>query len=184
MPSGSEEQEEELRPWVRKPFEKLVSNLKQLKGQYVALEQTLMGIGRELKVPPLQALDGVKKLPKAQAMADLQARVDCLLKENGELRTHVEEGEAQRKELEELKDWVKAIEEELKSAREDRDKAVVMAQKFHAFMGYPGDVVNKAWLYDKSTSQPGTSLGSKIIRCMVDYSTKIEKLLREMRILL
>ena len=61
---------------------------------------------------------------------------------------------------------------------------MVMARKFHAFVEYPGDVVNKAWLYDKSTSQPGTSLGPKIIRYMVDYSTKIEKLLREMRILL
>ena len=96
----------------------------------------------------------------------------------------MEEDEAWRKELEELKDRVKAIEEELKSAREDRDKAMVMARKFHAFMGYLGDVVNKARLYDESMSQPGTSLGAKVIRCMVDYSTKIEKLLREMRILL
>ena len=79
---------------------------------------------------------------------------------------------------------MKALEEELKSAREDRDKAVVMAQKFHASVGYPGDVVNKARLYDESTSQPGTSLRAKVIRCMVDYSTKIEKLLRENRILL
>ena len=56
---------------------------------------------------------------------------------------------------------MKAIEEELKSAQEDRDKVVVMARKFYAFVGYPGDVVNKAWLYDESTSQPGTSLGGK-----------------------
>ena len=79
---------------------------------------------------------------------------------------------------------MKAIEEELKSARKDWDKAVVMARKFHASMGYLGDVVNKARLYDESTSQLGTSSGAKVIKCMVDYSTKIEKLLREMRILL
>ena len=79
---------------------------------------------------------------------------------------------------------MKAIEEELKGARVDQDKAVVMARKFHAFMEYPGDVVNKAWLYDESTSQPGTLSGPKIIRCMVDYSSKIEKLLTKMRILL
>ena len=133
---------------------------------------------------PLKVLDAVKQLPKAQDVADLQARMDCLLKENGELRTRVEEGEAQHKELKELKDRVKAIEVELKSIREDRDKAVVMARKFHTFMGYPGDIVNKARLYDESTSQPGTLSGAKVIRCMVDYSTKIEKLLREMCILL
>ena len=89
-----------------------------------------------------------------------------------------------RQELQELKDRVKAIEEELKGARADRDKAMVMAQKFHAFVGYLGDVVNKARLYDESTSQPETSSGPKIIKCMVDCTSKIEKLLTEMSILL
>ena len=86
--------------------------------------------------------------------------------------------------MEEFKDWIKVMDEELKCVREDRDKAVVMARKFHAFVGYPGNVVNKDWLYDESTSQPGTSSRPKIIRCMVDYNIKIKKLLREMRILL
>ena len=69
-------------------------------------------------------------------MTDLQARVDCLLKENGELRTQVEEGKALRKEAEELKDRIKALEVEVKSAREDWDKAMEVARKIHAFMGY------------------------------------------------
>ena len=64
----------------------------------------------------------------------------------------MEEGKARRKELDELKDRVKAIEEELKSSWEDRDKTVVMARKFHAFVGYPSDVVNKARLYDESVN--------------------------------
>ena len=54
------------------------------------------------------------------------------------------EGETQCKEVEVLKDWVKAMEEEPKRAREDRDKAIAMAPKFHAFIGYLGDVVSKA----------------------------------------
>ena len=58
-----------------------------------------------------------------------------------------------------------------------------MARKFHAFVGYPGKVVNKARLYDESSKKPGTPSRAKVIRCMVDYSTKIEKLLREMGIL-
>ena len=106
---------------MHKPFDELVSNFRQLKGQYAALDQILTAIGKELKVPPLQAFNGIKKLPKAQDVADLKARVDCLLKENGELWIRVEEGKAQRKELEELKDRIKTIEEELKSAWKDRD---------------------------------------------------------------
>ena len=49
--------------------------------------------------------------------------MDCLLKENGKLKTKVEEGEALRKEMEELKDRIAAMEEEVKTARAERDKA-------------------------------------------------------------
>ena len=42
--------------------------------------------------------------------------MDCLLKENLELKTKVEEGEAFRKETVELKDRIAALEEEVKTA--------------------------------------------------------------------
>ena len=74
--------------------------------------------------------------------------MDCLLKENGELRTKVEEGEALRKEIEELKNRITAIEEEVKTARTELDKVKEVAQKIHSFLGFPGDVLNKAQLYD------------------------------------
>ena len=81
-------------------------------------------------------------------LTDLQARVDCLLKENGELKTKVEEGEVLHKETKELKDRITALEAEVKSAREEWNKAKEVARKIHNFMGYPGDVINKARLYD------------------------------------
>ena len=96
----------------------------------------------------------------------------------------MEEGEVLCKEREELKDWITALEVEVKSAREERDKAKEVAQKIHAFMGYPGDVVNKARLYDQCAPQSDMASRAKAIRCMVDYSTKIEKLLKELRALL
>ena len=123
-------------------------------------------------------------LSKAQDLTNLQARVDFLLKENGEFRTKVEEGEVLRKETEELKDRITALEAKVKSAREERDKAKEVARKIHTFMGHPGDVVHKAHLYDQCALQPDTALGAKVIRCMVDYSTKMEKLLKELRALL
>ena len=45
-----------------------------------------MDMSKELKVEPLSALECIKKLPKEQDMVDLQACVDCLLRENGELK--------------------------------------------------------------------------------------------------
>ena len=48
-------------------------------------------------------LDHIKALSKTQDLSDLQPRVDCLLKENGELKAKVEEGDVLRKEVGELK---------------------------------------------------------------------------------
>ena len=73
MPFESKEQEEELRPWVCKPFNVVVDSLQQVKGQYKALEHALQDISKEMKVEPLDALECVKKLPKMQDMEDLQA---------------------------------------------------------------------------------------------------------------
>ena len=129
-------------------------------------------------------LDHVKALPKPQDLLDLQARMDCLLKENRELRAKADEGDALRKEVEELKDRIKAMEKEVKTARAERDKSKEVAQKVHGFLGYLGDVLNKARLYDHGLKQPTTDSGVKMMRCMVDYDLKMEKTLKELRVLL
>ena len=110
--------------------------------------------------------------------------MDCLFRENGELKTKVEEGEALRKEMEELRNRIAAVEEEVKTARVERDKAKEVARKIHSFLGFPGDVLNKARLYDHGLKQPTTDSGVKIMRCMVDYSIKLEKTLKELLALL
>ena len=119
-----------------------------MKEQYQSLEQILEAISLYLDVEPQYILDHIRALPKLQDLADLQARVDCLLRENGELKTKAEEGEALRKEMEELKDRIATIEAEVKTAREEQDKAKVVAEKIHSFLGFSGNVLNKARLYD------------------------------------
>ena len=110
--------------------------------------------------------------------------MDCLLKENGELKTKIEEGEALWKKMEELKNRITTIEEEVKTARVKLDMAKEVARKIHSFLGFPGDVLNKARLYDQGLRQPTTGSGAKMMRCMVDYSSKMEKTLKELRALL
>ena len=55
-----------------------------------------------------------------------------------------------------------AFEEKIQ-AQEDRERAVTVARKFHTFVGYPGDVVNKARLYDESMEKPEVAPTSKVI---------------------
>ena len=67
-------------------------------------------------------MDRIRTLPKPEDLTDLQARMDCLLKENAELRARVDEGDVLRAENKELKDRMKEAEKEVKVARTERDK--------------------------------------------------------------
>ena len=95
----------------------------------------------ELKVEPLKALEEIRRLPKAQDMADLQARVDYLLRENRELKTQVEE----------LKGKIETMEVELVAAQKEWDEVTAINRTFWYFIKNPGDVINKVKLYDEET---------------------------------
>ena len=81
-------------------------------------------------------------------------------------------------------DRIMAIQEEIKTAREEWDKAKEVARKIHSFLGFPGDFLNKAPLYDQGLRQPQSGSEAKMMRYMVDYSSKMEKTLKEPRALL
>ena len=86
--------------------------------------------------------------------------------------------------MDELRNRIAAVEEEAKIARAEQDKAKTVAQKIHGYLGFMGDVLNKARLYDHGLKQPTTDSGMKMMRCMVDYGLKLEKTLKELRALL
>ena len=111
-------------------------------------------------------------------MEDLQARIDCLLKENVELKMQVADRDDKLKEAEAL---TATTFEEKVWAQEEREKVVTMARKVHAFVGNPGDVVTKARVYDKSMKKPEVVPASKVLRVLIGYSGKMEKLLEELR---
>ena len=107
-------------------------------------------------------------------MEDLQARINCLVKENDELKAT---REVEQKQMDELKERIAALEIKLVEAWKQESEACTIAWNFKKFIGNSDDVVNKARLYDKETSQQSASLGPKIIRFLVDYDRKIEKVL-------
>ena len=59
-----------------------------------------------------------------------------------------------------------------------------MAKTFHAFVGFASDVVTKARLYEECMKKLEVVPAPKILRMLVDFSGKVEKLLGELRILL
>ena len=76
-----------------------------------------------------------------------------------------------------------AFEEKVR-AQEERKKAVTMAWKFHAFVEFSNNVVTKVRLYDKCMRKSEVVPAPKVLRILVDYSGKVDKLLGELRTLL
>ena len=176
--------EEEDKPWVQRPFDPVRESYKVVKSQYQAMESFIEEISNYKDSEPTDVMNRIRDLPKPEDPTNLQAWMDCLLKENVELRARADEGDALRAENKELKDRMKEAEREAKAARTERDKSKEIAQRVSKFLGSPGDVLNKARLFDHGLKQPATDSGVKMMRCMIDYSQKMEKTLKELRTLL
>ena len=125
--------EEEEPEWVSKAFIAVATSLRQAKRQYLDMEEALEEINAELGVEPRQIMEHIKAVPKAQEMEDLRARINCLLKKNTELKTQVADQNEKLKEAEAL--TVTAFEEKVQT-HEEREKAITMAKKFPAFVGF------------------------------------------------
>ena len=184
QPATEQPEEEGDKPWVRRPFNPVRESYKVVKSQYQIMERFIEEISNFFDAEPAKVMDRIRTLPKPEDLTDLQARMDCLLKENVELRARVDEGDALQVENKELKDWMKEAEKEVKVARTERDKSKEIAQKVYKFLGSPSDVLNKARLFDHDLKQPATDSDVKIMRCMIDYSQKMEKTLKELLTLL
>ena len=148
------------------------------------MERFIEDISNYMDSEPADVMDRIKALPKQEDLTDLQAWMDCLLKENVELRAKADEGDALRMENKELKDRVKEAEKEVMAARTERDRSKEIAQQVSKFLGSPGHMLNKARLFDHGLKQPATGSGIKMMRCMIDYSQKMEKMLKELLTLL
>ena len=155
-----------------------------VKSQYQVMECFIEEISNFFDAEPVDVMDQIKALPKPKDLTDLQAQMDCLLKENIELRAKADESDALRRENEALKNRVKEAEKAIKIARTERNSSKEIAQQVSKFLGSPGDVLNKARLFDHGLKQPATDSGVKIMRCMIDYSQKIEKTLKELQTLI
>ena len=134
------------------------------------MERFIEEISNYMDSEPADVINRMRTLPKPEDLTDLQARMDCLLKENVELRARANEGDVLRVENKELKGRMKEAKKEVKAARTERDKSKEIAQKVSKFLESSGDVLNKARLFDHGLKQPATDSGVKIMRCMIDYS--------------
>ena len=178
-----------------KPFVSIARGFLQARNQYESMEQALEQIGSELSISPDQIIPTIRSLPKAQEMEGLRVRIAGLINENGRLQTQVTDRNRRAKAAE-AQTLVAATQASAAEARtttaEVRAAAAKEAQvqteskstkwhgvsrKFFDSFGFPGDVVTKA----ECMKKPEAVSAVKVLRMLVDFSRRMENLLKEIR---
>ena len=185
--------------WVDKPFVSIARGFRQARNQNESMEKALEQIGSELGVSPDEIIPTIQSLPKAQEMDGLQVWIVGLISKNDRLQTQVADRN-RRAEAAEAQTLVAATQASAAEARaaaaEVRTAAAEEAQalaesestkwhgvsrKFFDSFGFPGDVVTKAWIFDQCMKKPEAVSAAKILRMLVDFSARVENLLKEIR---
>ena len=164
------------------------------------MEQALDQIGSELGVSPEEIIPTIRTLPKAQEVDGLRIRIASLISENSRLETQVADRN-RRAEAAEVQTLVAASQASAAEARAAAAEARAAAaeearafaesestkwhgvsRKFFDSLGFPGDVVMKAQIFDQCMKKPEAVSVPKILRMLVGFSARIENLLKEIRL--
>ena len=179
QPQGA--QLEEGQEWVEKPFIGMSRSIRQARIQYESMEEALEQIGSELGVRPNGIIPTIRSLPKAQETEELRARIARLLKENVDLQTRVVDRD---RKIEEAEARAAAAVEERIWAEAERKKWHGVSRKLFDFVGFVGDVVTKARLYDQCMKKPEAVSAPKVLCMLVDFNGRVENILKELWLLL
>ena len=158
--------------------------------QYESMEQALDQIGFELGVSPDQIIFTIRTLPKAQEVDGLRVWIARLINENNQLQTQMADRN-RRAEAAEAQTLAAAAQTSAAEARavateEARIRAKAESTKWHGVsrkffdsFEFLGDVVTKARIFDECMKKPEAVSAAKILRMLVDFSRRVENLLKE-----
>ena len=165
--------------WVEIPFVDVARNIRQARIQYKSMDEALEQISSELGVRPNGIIPTIQSLPKAREMEELRARIAGLLKDNAGLQAQVAD---RNRRLEEVEARTAAVEEGRIRAEAESTKWHGVSQEFFDSVGFAGDVVTKARLFDQCMKKLEAVSTPKILRMLVDFSRRVENLLKELRL--
>ena len=119
-------------------------------------------------------------------MDGLRIRIAGLISENDRLQTQVADW---NRKVEEAEGRATAVEVRAAAAKEGRIWAEAESTKWHGVsrkffdsLGFPGDVVTKARAFDECMKKPEVVLAPKVLRMLVDFSGRVENLLKEIQL--
>ena len=164
---------------MEKPFVGIARSFRQARVQYESMEEALEQIGSELGVGPEGIIPTIRSLPKAREVDALRARIAGLINDNNGLQTQVAD---RNRRLEEVEVRAAAVEEGPVQAQVESTKWHGVSRKFFDAFGFPDDVVTKARTFDECMTKPEVVSASKVLRMLVDFSGRVENLLKVIRL--
>ena len=136
------------------------------KAQYNQLRDVVVDVCKALGDVAIQDIDAaLSQVGRKQEGAERDSRINQLTREK-----------------EELQDRLRKMERELKVEQAKTQGAHRLIELLEEHDRNPGDLVIKAWIYDEAVAKVGGVTAFKLIHICVDYSTRMETILAEMRI--
>ena len=148
-------------------FEHAIRWMELAKVQYNQLGDVVADVCKALGDVAIQDIDTtLSQVVRKQEVAERDSRINELTREK-----------------EELKDRLRKTEWELKLEQSKTEGAHRLIGLLEEHVRNPGDLVIKARIYDEAVAKIGDISALKLIHICVDYSTRMETILAEMRVL-
>ena len=148
-------------------FEHAIRWMELAKAQYNQLGDVVVDVCKALDDIAIQDIDtALSQVVRKQEVAERDSRINELTQEK-----------------EELKDRLRKTEQELKLEQSKTQGAHRLIGLLEEHVRNPGDLVIKARIYDEAVAKIGGVTALKLIHIYVDYSTRMETILAEMRVL-
>ena len=148
-------------------FEHAIRWMELAQTQYNQLGDVVVDVCKALGNVAIQDIDtALSQVVRKEEVAERDSRINKLIREK-----------------EELKERFRKMERELKLEQSKTQGAHRLIGLLEEHVRNPGDLVIKAWIYDEAVAKVGGITALKLIHICVDYSTRMETILAEMRVL-
>ena len=148
-------------------FEHAIRWMELARAQYNQLGVVVVDVCKALGDVAIQDIDtALSQVVRKQEVAERDSQINKLTREK-----------------EELKDQLRKTERELKLEQSKTQGAHRLIGLLEEHVRNPGDLVMKAWIYDEAVAKIAGVTALKLIHICVDYSTTMETILAEMRVL-
>ena len=148
-------------------FEHAIQWMELAKAQYDQLGDVVVDVCKALGDVAIQDIDtALSQVARKQEVAERDSRINQLIRKKEELQAQL---------------WKTELELKLEQLKTQGAHRLIGLLK--EYVRNPGDLVIKARIYDEAVAKIGGVTALNLIHICVDYSTRMETILAEMRVL-